>query len=248
MPKLCKQSALDPHGRFVSALRTWGDVSALDEALVHELPMRLQLVPAQEEVSREGERASECSFVLEGFFFRHKMVAGGGRQILTFDLPDALPDVRCLHLAVNDYSLTALSAGTVARIPHAALRDAIAQAPGLADIFWCASMREAAILRERLASVGRRTAYQRVAHFFCEMYVRMKERGMASEDHFALPITQNDLGDTLGLSTVHINRTLQQLREDGIIVSHGKSHRFTDWERLRQAGDFDPAYLSLTAR
>lgn len=185
--------------------------------------------------------------MLEGFFFRHRLVAGGRRQILSFHLPGELPDLAGMHLTAIDYSLGALTNGHVAYIAHTALRALIARAPAVGDLLWRYTQLEAAIYRAWLASIGCRSAYQRVAHLFCEIYVRMKKLGLAEEMGFVLPLTQTELGEALGLSAVHINRTLQQLRHDGVIVSRGRYHGFFDWERLRRAGEFEANYLFQSA-
>lgn len=103
------------------------------------------------------------------------------------------------------------------------------------------------MFREWLASVGRRSAYQRIAHLLCEVFVRMKAVGLAEELAFTLPITQAELADSLGLSAVHVNRVLQQLRGEGLIRSRGAQTTICDWEGLKRAGDFDANYLHFRA-
>ncbi|MGD9968167.1 MAG: Crp/Fnr family transcriptional regulator [Hyphomonadaceae bacterium] len=231
------------YDRLIKGLRSIGTISPADEDIVRRLPLRLQSVGAHQDVVHEGDRPTECCVILEGFVCRHKAVAGGQRQILSFHLPGDLPDLQSLHLEVVDFSLGSLTASQVAFIPHSALREGVRASPTFADLLWRSTMIDAAIFRAWLASVGRRNAYQRVAHLFCEVFVRMKSLGLAEEMGFMLPITQVELGDALGLSAVHVNRTLQQLRQDGVIVSRGRYNGFTDWERLKKAGDFDPSYL-----
>jgi CRP-like cAMP-binding protein len=231
---------------MIKGLRAVGAISLSDEACVRQVPMRVRAVDAHQDVVNEGARLRECCLVLEGFFFRHRIVAGGRRQILSFHLPGELPDLAGMHLAAIDYSLGALTGGHVAFIAHTALRGLIARAPSVGDLLWRYTQREAAIHRAWLASIGCRSAYQRVAHLFCELYVRMRTLGLAEETGFTLPLTQTELGEALGLSAVHINRTLQQLRHDGVIVSRGRYHGFCDWERLRRAGEFDSSYLFQT--
>jgi CRP-like cAMP-binding protein len=232
-----------PHDRLVSGLLSIGPLTPGERAALSTLPMRTQAVPAHRDVVLQGDRPTDCCLVLSGFLCRHKIVCGSQRQILSFHLPGDIPDLQSLHLESMDYSLGALVPSQVAFIPHAAVREAMAREPGINAILWRATLLDAAIFRAWLASVGRRPAYQRIAHLFCEIYVRMKMAGIADAHGFTLPVTQTELADALGLSAVHVNRTLQQLRQDGVIVSRGKYHGFTDWERLKQAGDFDPSYL-----
>jgi CRP-like cAMP-binding protein len=232
-----------PHERLVRGLQSIGTVSSADEELVRSLPMRVQAVGAHHDVVREGERLTECCLVVEGFFCRHKLVDGGQRQILSFHLPGDLPDLQSIHLELIDYSLGSLTASQVAFIPHAAIRQVMLRSPTLTDLFWRATCIDSSIFRAWLASVGRRPAYQRIAHLYCEVFVRMRALGLAEDGGFVLPITQTELGDALGLSAVHVNRTLQELRRDGVIVSQGRYNGFSDWARLQKAGDFDPSYL-----
>jgi CRP-like cAMP-binding protein len=229
---------------LITKLRSIGSLSLDEEAQVRQLPMRVQSVSARQDVVTEGDRPIDCCLVLDGFFFGHKLVNGGERQTLSFHLRGDMPDLQALHVPVMDYSISSLIAGRVAFIAHVALRGAIMRHPGLGDLFWRLTLLDAAIYRAWIASIGRRSASQRIAHLFCEVYTRMKELRFADEAGFTLPMTQEDIGHALGLSAVHVNRSLQQLRGRGVIVSRGRFHGFTDWDRLRQAGDFDPAYLA----
>jgi CRP-like cAMP-binding protein len=102
---------------------------------------------------------------------------------------------------------------------------------------------DAAIFRDWIANLGRRSAYERIAHLFCEVFVRMRQLNLVEKESFRLPMTQSELADACGISPVHVNRVLQQLRRDGLIISTGDVHAIADWEKLREAGDFDPAYL-----
>ncbi len=233
----------DPHELLATRLRAVGPPSGTAEAQAHQLPMRVLHVPPRHDVVREDGRLKECCLILDGFFVRHTMVGGDQRQILSFHLPGDMPNLHSLHIPETDFALGALTAGSVALIPQAALRAAIDKAPDLGDLLWRFTFADAAISRAWLASVGRRSAYQRVAHLFCETFMRMRALGLTDEAGFMLPLTQTELADALGLSVVHVNRTLQQLRHEGLIVSRGRYHGFTDWRRLQEAGDFDGSYL-----
>ena len=144
-----------------------------------------------------------------------------------------------------DHTLGALTAGRAAYLPHAAVRDLTDRFPNITAAFWRDTLIDAAVTREWLAGVGRRTAHQRVAHLICEVFVRSRALHLIEEETFELPITQAELGDALGLSTVHVNRVLQDLRRDELIRWRGKSILIQDWDRLRVAGDFEPHYLHL---
>lgn len=234
-----------PHDHLIAGRAAVGLVSPAAEAALRGLPMRIQSVAADQDIVREGSKPRESVLVLEGFLCRHKVVAETQRQILSFHIPGDMPDLQSLHIEVMDYALAALTPSTVAFIPHAAIRSAIKTAPDINDLLWHEALADAAIFRAWIASLGRRDAVQRVAHLFCEVFARMSARGLADPAGFVLPISQAEMADALGLSPVHVNRTLQELRREGVIVSAGQYHSFTNWRRLAEIGDFDPSYLQL---
>ncbi|WP_245435323.1 Crp/Fnr family transcriptional regulator [Microvirga calopogonii] len=214
------------------------------QALV-DLPMRIKVMEANCDIVRDRDKPSECCLVLSGLVCRYKILSDGRRQIMGFYIPGDIPDLQSLHLHVMDHSVGTLSTSSIALIPHENLRDLLGRYPNLAAALWRDTLIDAAIFREWMIGLGRRSAYQRIAHLLCELQVRMKAVGLASESGYELPLTQNELGDALGLSTVHVNRVLQDLRGEGVIVLRGGSLHIPDWEALQVAGDFDPAYLHL---
>jgi CRP-like cAMP-binding protein len=119
---------------------------------------------------------------------------------------------------------------------------------GLASALWRDTLIDAAIYREWIANVGARSAYQRAAHLLCEVFYKMQAVGLASSDGCHFPLTQQEMGEAMALSSVHVNRTLQQLRAEGLIVLKQKRLSIPDWEALKQAGGFDPTYLHVTRR
>jgi CRP-like cAMP-binding protein len=145
-----------------------------------------------------------------------------------------------------DHSLATLVPSKVAFITHETLRAFIRAHPRIGDVLWRDTLIEAAVFREWMAGIGRRSAYARIAHLLCEMFVRLKVVGLTSGNTCEMPITQAELGDALGLSTVHVNRTLQELRANRLITSRTNATiNIDDWEGLKEAGDFDPTYLHL---
>jgi hypothetical protein len=145
-----------------------------------------------------------------------------------------------------DHSVAALGPCEVAVVPHQRLFAAIEKHPRLALALWSDTLVGAAIHREWVANVGRRSAYARIAYLLCEIWFRLKSVGLAHEHTFELPLTQADLGDATGLSVVHVNRTIRQLREDGLIrVSKGRVVHLLDRQRLTEVSEFDPAYLRV---
>jgi CRP-like cAMP-binding protein len=144
-----------------------------------------------------------------------------------------------------DHSLATLAPSTLGFVPHDSIRQLIRQCPMIGDHFWRDTLIDAAVFREWMVGIGRRSAYERIAHVLCEVLVRLKAVGLVSDHACDLPLTQAGIGDALGLSTVHVNRTPQQLRGDGLVTLRGNVLKVENWQGLKQAGDFDPTYLHL---
>lgn len=233
------------HARLIRKLETIAVLSAAEKRALAEIPLRLKSFGEDADLSREGEAPTECCLVVEGLVCRYRVLGAGQRQIMSLHLAGDIPDLQSLHLIVLDHSLGSLTPGRAAYLPHAAVRDLTDRFPNITAAFWRDTLIDASITREWLAGVGRRSAHQRVAHLICEVFVRSRALHLIEARLFELPMTQAELGDALGLSTVHVNRVLQDLRRDALIIWRGKSILIQDWERLRVAGDFDPAYLHL---
>jgi CRP-like cAMP-binding protein len=183
--------------------------------------------------------------LLSGFTCTYKMTGNGKRQIMGFGIPGDIPDLQSLHLDVLDNSLGTLTQCRVGFIPHETLRDLCNRFPRITAAFWRETLIDAAIFREWVMNVGQREAYQRMAHLFCELMVRLRAVGLAEDHACDLPITQGELADAIGVSTVHVNRVLQEMRSHGIIELRGDRLNIPDWETLKRVGDFDPTYLHL---
>jgi CRP-like cAMP-binding protein len=233
------------HERLLRKLDTIARLGPEDRAAIARLPLRIKTIAENADLVQEGDRPHDCCLILDGFVARYKLLGQGQRQIFSFHIPGDIPDVHSLHMEVMDHSLGALTPCRVAYIPHPAIHELIFHHPSVGIAFWRDTLIDAAVFREWLAGVGRRTAHQRIAHLFCELYVRLQSVGLVEAWSFQLPITQAELADGLGLSPVHVNRVLQDLRRDGLIVSRGSVTEIADWDRLQIAGDFDPGYLHL---
>ena len=252
MTSLCSGAvmAVSPqpeHARLIQRLGTIAVLTDPEKQAIADLPLRIRDFKENTDLVTEGDYPSECCMVVAGFVFRYKLLGRGRRQIFSFHLPGDIPDLQSLHLAVMDHNLGALTPGRAAYIPHAALRDLTERHPNLASILWRDTLIDSAVFREWLASVGRRSARQRVAHLICEVTVRMRALDLITDHAFNMPVTQAELGDALGLSTVHINRVLQAMRREDLLTWRGTALLVLDWERLKAVGDFDAAYLHLLA-
>jgi CRP-like cAMP-binding protein len=147
-----------------------------------------------------------------------------------------------------DHSLGTLVPSQLAFIQHDDLRSLMRNHPRIGDLFWRDTLIDAAVFRQWVVNVGRRQAPTRMAHLLCELLVRLRAVELVEDHAFDLPLTQAELADALGLSNVHVNRVLQDLRGEGLISLHGKALKVLDWEGLKNVGEFNPTYLHLVKR
>src|SRR5215203_4474077 len=236
------------HPEHNALIRKLGSISPLSDDEKHcllALPLRTKSVGPDQDIVRDGIRPSECCLVVEGFTCRYKVTQEGKRQIFSFHIPGDIPDLQSFHLKVMDHSLMTMTPCKLAFIPHQSLAELMRRCPRIADVMWRDVLIDAAIFREWMMGIGRRSAYTRIAHVLCEVMVKMRSVGLADGHTCELPITQAEIGDALGLSTVHVNRSLQELRGDGLIELCCGSLTAVNWDGLKEAGEFDPTYLHL---
>jgi CRP-like cAMP-binding protein len=237
--------AHSPDGLMIRKLESIFLLSDEERHALTKLPIQIAVYKPDQDIVRIGDRPSQSCLLLEGFTCVYKITAEGKRQIVAFHVPGDIPDLQSLHLKVMDNSIATVSHCTLGFIPHEALYDLCNRYPRITAALWRETLVDASIFREWMTGIGRREAYNRMAHLLCEMQVRLKAVGLAEDRIFELPITQNELADAIGASTVHVNRVLQELRADGLIRSKGAQVHIPNWEGLKAAGDFDPLYLHL---
>jgi CRP-like cAMP-binding protein len=155
------------------------------------------------------------------------------------------PEWRCLHLKVLDNSISTINQCSVAFITHEDLRKICERFPRITSAFWRLTLIEGATFREWVLNVGRREGVSRMAHVLCELLVRLRAVDLVEDHACDLPITQVEFADALGFTPVHVNRVLQQMRAEGLIVTEGTRLVIPDWDRLKEVGEFDPTYLHL---
>jgi CRP-like cAMP-binding protein len=206
---------------------------------------RIKSFRADEDIVPDGSRPSESNLLIEGFACRSKTMADGRRQITALHVPGDFVDLHSFLLKTMDHAVVALTSCKVALVPHDTLRTITERHPHLARMLWLATLIDASIHREWMTGMGRRTALGQVAHLVCELFLRLQVVGLTEGSSFRLPITQQELGDMLGLSGVHINRVLMELRGQSLITWRGDTVSVDDWEGLKQAAEFDPTYLHL---
>src|SRR3954465_11850570 len=236
-----------PYSRLLHRLEKLNTLSAHDRQLIAELPLTVANFSSNEEVVRHGESPSRCTLVLGGFLYGHKRVNGSRRQITSFFVPGDIADLHTLHLAPLDHSLSTLGPAVVAFMPHAAFRDMLTRSPQLAEAFWRDTFIRLAILREWVTNLGRRDALARVAHVICELALRLKAVDLANDLCFSMPWTQMDLADACGISNVHANRVVQELRRLGLVEWDARQIRIRNWSALVRLADFSDEYLQFPA-
>ncbi len=222
------------------AVLTDAEKQALEGAVARtrDLPPGVDLIHA-------GERPMDCTLLLDGWACRYKLLPKGKRQITGFVIPGDQCDLDGIILGSMDHSVSTLTAAKVALIPRDLLLGLINSHPALARALWQETLAEAAIGREWVLNVGARTASERIAHVFCEMGLRLQAAGLGDRSRFEFPVTQADLGDATGMTNVHVNRTLMEMRREGLITWTGSKVVIPDWKRLQQAGSFSPDYLFI---
>ncbi len=233
------------HDRLITRLESISEMPAAARDLIRTLPIIIRTVAADSEICRDGDKVSESLLLIEGMLQRYKALPNGRRQILAFHVPGDIPDLQTLHEPVMDHTLASVTESRIGAIPHTALQRLVADNDSIRTALWREALIDAARFRQWIANLGGRNAYQRAAHLFCELYVRLRAVGLARSDGIGLPLTQAQLSEALGLSVVHVNRTLQALKKDGLIAMNRRTLQILDWERLQAAAEFQPQFLHL---
>jgi CRP-like cAMP-binding protein len=213
-----------------------------------DLPFQLKSLEAGAYLVREGDRPVTCAVLVSGHAYRQKETSDGLRQIVSIHIPGEALDLQQLALEVADHSVQMLTRGQVAVIEQANIRRLMAAEPEIAHAVFTAVLIEGSIFREWVLNVGRRNARTRMAHLLCEFALRMEKAGLAGEDGFELPITQEQLADAVGLTPVHVNRTLKALEAAGLITRNKRIIAFPSWQKMRDVADFNQRYLHLDGR
>ena len=227
------------------SLEQFGPVSETESRVLSTMVLRTRQVAAGKDIVREGSRPLECCLILDGFACRYKLLSEGRRQIMSFHIPGDICDLQNFLLPVMDHSIAALTRCLVGMIPHQTIHMITETYPHLTRLLWHSTLLDAAVFREWLVGVGRRSALARVAHLFCEILLRLEAVGLAKVSGCELPLTQTDIGDALGLTNVHVSRVLQELRRQRLITSRQKALVVHDWEGLKRAAEFEPSYLHI---
>lgn len=220
------------------------DLTDADRAVLLGLPRRSRRVAAKQDLIREGDPCEAVHLLLEGLACRYKVLPNGATQILALLIPGDFCHLHSAILDQADHSVRTLTPCVIVELPHATIFSLL-EHPRIARGLWWSSLVDEAILREWLTGMGQRDAEERLAHLLCEMLARMQAVGLAVANTYSFPVNQIELGEILGMTTVHANRSLQQLRNAGLVSYGNKRVEILDLNRLQELCGYDAKYLHL---
>jgi CRP-like cAMP-binding protein len=232
---------------LVAKLSQFSPLSHKDVGLLEALCLPEERLRAGVNIVVEGETPRSLFVVTRGMACRYRLTPDGKRQILTILLPGDLFGLPRFLLQPMDHSVAAVGPARIAAFGREAVIDIIANHPRVGAGLWWSLMQEEAMLRERIVALGRRSARGRVAYLVCEIVWRQRAVGIAEDYAVRLPFTQTDLGDMLGLTSVHINRVLHGFRRDELITLDRRRLTLLDIERLQAIAGLTPEYLKLNS-
>lgn len=234
-----------PLSLLVKKLQIHAALSETDRQDILALPFKLKTLEPQAYTVREGDPAELCGVLISGFAYRQKLTGDGARQIVALHIPGEPLDLQHLYLDVADHSVQTLTRADLAFVPRTELQKLARENASVGHAMMVMLQVEASISREWILNVGRRQAKERLAHVLCEFAIRLEAQGLAEEYGYTLPMTQETLADVLGMTPVHVNRSIKALEAEGLITRNRRIINFPDWKRLRETADFNQRYLHL---
>lgn len=232
---------------LIRRLQATGRLSMAEQEALKTLPFHARSFGSYETIISQGGRSTHCCVVLEGWVARTKISARGRQTILSIHVPGDIPDLQSLYLDVIDHSLTALAPTVAGFVSHAAVKHLIERVPQLAATLWRETLIDAAMARDWVAMLASQAAEGRVAHLICTLYTRLEAVGLACGHQLPLPLTQQEIGEALGLSAVHTNRVVQRLRRSKLLSVAHKRVTINDWQGLIELAEFNASHLHLNA-
>jgi CRP-like cAMP-binding protein len=230
---------------MVRKLGLWRPLAAAERAAIIALPHVCRDLKAHQYVVWDGDRPQNACLMISGFAYRHKLAGNGARQILSIHMKGDLLDLQNSLLGTADHNVQMMTDGTLALIPIQAILDISFRFPGVGLAMWYETLVEGSIFREWILNVGRRDAFTAIAHLLCEFAMRAEVAGIGQSTSYELPLTQEQLADAVGLTSVHVNRTLMRLEQEGHIRRTRRIIEIDDWQNLAKVADFEPRYLHL---
>lgn len=234
--------------RFLERLTSRSILTDEEQEAVLNLPGHAAQVHANHDFLPLGQRVDHACLVVAGLVGRFDQTGDGARQITAMHIPGDMCDLHSVVQPVTTSALQALSVSTILRVPHSAIRAAAARYPAIAEALWRDCQVDAAILCEWIVNVGRRDARKRICHLLCEMAIRLGATGSGDDFVFDFPVTQMQLADATALTPVHVNRTLQSLRAEGLVDWRARILHLPKWSELVELAEFDRAYLQADLR
>ncbi len=229
-------------------LRKRDRIDAVEERAIRGIVSETRRIPAHKTLIREGEELQHSILLIDGWLGRAVHMKTGVRQITALHLAGDFADLHGFTLKHLDHDLVALTDCIVAVVPHDRLTQLTDKFPHLTRMYWFSTNVDAAVHRQWAVSLGRRNAISKMAHLFCELLLRLEVVGKTDGSSYDLPLTQDQLASCLGLTPVHVNRTLQTLRRQGLIELENKRLTVLDLPALQKVAEFDSSYLYLDRR
>jgi CRP-like cAMP-binding protein len=230
---------------MVRKLEHWHPLNEDERLAILALPHVTRELAPQQYVIWDGDRPQNVCLLIDGFAFRQKQAGSGARQILSIHMKGDLVDLQNSLLGIADHNVQMITSGTIALIPVQAILDIAFRLPAVGMAMWYETLVEGSIFREWILNVGRRDASTAIAHLLCEFALRMEIAELADPVKYELPLTQEQLADAVGLTSVHVNRTLMRLEKQGHIRRNKRMIQIDDWQTLAKVADFEPRYLHL---
>lgn len=233
---------------LVAKLSSFEDLSSDDARFIYEISSNIHFAKAGTDLIKEGDRPEVVYLLVDGWACRYKVLSDGRRQIMAYLLPGDLCDSHGFILKEMDHSIGLLSDAKIARISREKVLAAFSERPALARALWWSTLVDLATLREWIVNIGQRDAYHRIAHMFVEVWIRLRTVGLTDGGSLEMPLTQAEVGDTMGLTPVHVNRVMQRLRADGLVTLRSGRLVIPDIKRLMDVTHFEANYLHLDRR
>ena len=237
--------SFSPGSAVASKLEAFTKLSSDDRAALADVSKNYRFVDARRDLISEGDKPRFVHLVLDGWACRYKQLPDGKRQIVSLFVPGDFCDLNVYILKAMDHSIGAITRLKVAMITPEEMDGLTSQRPRITQGLWWHELVTAAIQREWTLNIGQRTAFERIAHLLVELYLRLKTVGRTHDHGCDFPLTQNDLADATGLTAVHVNRTLQELRKEKLIELDRKQLWILDLDRLMDVAMFNANYLHL---
>ena len=206
----------------------------------------VHIIPARKDLIREGDAPRSFFVILEGWACHYRLLKDGRKQIVDFAIPGDLCDLNLFILDRMDHSIASVTRLRVAEVGREVLHRVVTSFPNITTALWWVELVNKSIHREWIVRIGQRTAQERISHLFCELFLRLESVGLTDGFSCDFPLTQNDIAETTGLTAVHVNRTIQQMRRQGLIVLERRKLAIPDILALQTAGLFNPNYLHIS--